>query len=176
MTTLGDLPWTADRGETVTAVIEIPSGSKQKIEYDQINDCFRLDRMLPMAMPANYGFIPSTLCEDGDALDVLVLGDDVLNTGTVLSVRPIGMIYMVDGGVQDPKILAIPHYMDPSDLQIEVRDGRNSRNVYGTIINFFKQYKGEGNTVVGDHTFPLTNALLEIDECTVEYWLASQAR
>lgn len=175
MTTLADLPWTDDNGKTVTAVIEIPSGSNQKIEYDHIHDCFRLDRILPMAMPANYGFIPSTLCDDGDPLDVLVLGPDVLSTATALTVKPIGMMYMIDSGVYDPKVIAIPDYLEPSDLQMDVRDGRRTRRVYGNIINFFKQYKGIGNTVVGDTIFPATNAILEIGEATVEYWLASQA-
>ena len=174
-TMLGDLPWTNDGGKTVTAVIEIPSGSTQKIEYDQIHGCFDCDRVLPIAMPANYGFIPQTLCEDGDALDVLVLGPNVLCTGTTLTVKPIGLMYMIDGGVYDPKVIAIPDYLELSDLQMDVRDGRRTRSVYGNIINFFKHYKGEGRTIVGDTVYPATNALLEIDEATVEYWLASQA-
>ena len=175
MTTLGDLPWTDDRGDTVTAVIEIPSGSRQKIEYDQIHDCFRLDRVLNMTMPGNYGFIPQTLCEDGDALDVLVIGDDVLSTGTVLCVKPIGLIAMEDDGVLDHKVLAIPDYMELSDLPKSLRSGRTQRPLFGSILNFFQQYKGDGHTKVGEYVLPLTDALIEIENSVDEYAAASRA-
>ena len=169
MTSLIDLPQPGENN-TITAVIEIPSGSRQKIEYDQDNDCFRLDRMLPIAMPANYGFVPRTVCDDGDAMDILVLGNDVFATGTVLEVKPIGILYMIDEDQYDPKVLSIPDYMELSELDMCVRDGRRTRSIYGNIINFFKQYKGEGHTTVGDTVYPVTNAVLEIDEALIEYF------
>jgi inorganic pyrophosphatase len=73
------LPIGIDVPETINAVIEIPYGGCNKIEYDQQNQIFRLDRVLhsPMYYPGDYGFIPRTLAQDGDPLDVLVLGADI---------------------------------------------------------------------------------------------------
>src|SRR5881396_1386595 len=78
----------------VNAVIEIPRGDKNKYEYDKELNVFRLDRNLysPVHYPGDYGFIPSTLSDDGDPLDVLVLVDAPSFTGCVMTVRPIGML------------------------------------------------------------------------------------
>ena len=140
------------------------------MEYDVNHNCFRLDRMLPQAMPANYGFIPQTLCEDGDALDVLVLGDDVLTTGTVLTVRLVGMLHMIDNGVTDNKVLAIPDYLEPSDIQMNIPSGRSPRNLYGAIINFFGSYKGEGATQVADQIDTATSAIIEFERAMIRHW------
>src|SRR5258708_34743828 len=95
--------------ELVNAVVEIPLGSVNKYEYDQKLHAFRLDRTLhsPVHYPGDYGFIPSTLGNDGDPLDVLVLVDAPSFTGCVMTVRPIGMLEMVDQGKKDEKILAV---------------------------------------------------------------------
>src|SRR5437667_2422323 len=102
----------------VNAVIEIPRGDTNKYEYDKQLHVFRLDRNLysPVHYPGDYGFIPSTLSDDGDPLDVLVLVDAPRFTGCVMTVRPIGMLRMVDQGKKDEKILAVgtnnPIYKD----------------------------------------------------------------
>jgi inorganic pyrophosphatase len=104
--------------EVVTAVIEIPGEGINKYEYDKKMHVFRLDRNLysPVHYPGDYGFIPSTLSEDGDPLDILVLVDAPSFPGCVMDVRPIGMLEMLDQGVPDEKILAVgkknPRYND----------------------------------------------------------------
>jgi inorganic pyrophosphatase len=93
----------------VNAVIEIPRGNTNKYEYDKQLHVFRLDRNLYSAVhyPGDYGFIPSTLAADGDPLDVLVLVDAPSFTGCVMTVRPIGVLKMIDQGKEDEKILAL---------------------------------------------------------------------
>ena len=93
----------------VNAVIEIPRGDTNKYEYDKQLHVFRLDRNLysPVHYPGDYGFIPSTLSDDGDPLDVLVLVDASSFTGCVMTVRPIGALMMIDQQSEDEKILAV---------------------------------------------------------------------
>ncbi len=104
--------------EVVNAVIEIPAEGINKYEYDKQLHVFRLDRNLysPVHYPGDYGFIPSTLSDDGDPLDVLVLVDAPSFPGCVTQVRPIGLLEMLDQGVLDEKVLAVgknnPRYTD----------------------------------------------------------------
>jgi len=95
--------------DEVNAVIEIPRGQTNKYEYDKKLHVFRLDRNLysPVHYPGDYGFIPSTLSDDGDPLDVLVLVDAPSFPGCVMTVRPIGMLEMEDQKQKDEKILAV---------------------------------------------------------------------
>jgi inorganic pyrophosphatase len=95
--------------EVFRAVIEIPKEGTQKFEYDKQLHVFKLDRNLhsPVHYPGDYGFIPSTLSEDGDPLDVLVLVPGPSFPGCVQEVRPIGVLEMLDQGVPDEKVLAV---------------------------------------------------------------------
>src|SRR5688500_12051682 len=90
-------------------VIEIPRGSNVKYELDKATGLLRLDRILYSAVhyPANYGFIPQTLAEDDDPLDVLVLCQEKLDPLTLVSARAIGLMTMIDSGKRDHKILAV---------------------------------------------------------------------
>jgi inorganic pyrophosphatase len=92
----------------VTAVVEIPQGCINKYEYDKELHIFRLDRSLhsPVHYPGDYGFIPRTLAEDGDPLDILILGDAPTFPGCVYFARPVGLFEMLDQGVRDEKVLA----------------------------------------------------------------------
>src|SRR5439155_25641957 len=92
-----------------TAVIEIPMGSSVKYELDKETGLLKLDRILYSAVyyPANYGFIPQTLAEDADPLDVLVLCQEPVAPLTLVSARAIGLMTMVDGGKKDHKVLAV---------------------------------------------------------------------
>jgi len=103
-----NLPIGDQAPQTVTAVIEIPQGSTNKYEYDKTLKIFRLDRNLhsPVHYPGDYGFIPRTLAEDGDPLDILVLGDAPTFPGCIYMARPIGLFEMLDQGVRDEKVLA----------------------------------------------------------------------
>jgi inorganic pyrophosphatase len=94
----------------MNVVVEIPAGSSHKIEWDRENAVMKLDRVEPkiFAKPTNYGFIPQTLDEDGDELDVLLITDEPLVTGIVVEARIIGVMKFVDDGEVDDKIIAVP--------------------------------------------------------------------
>ena len=94
------------------AIIEIPKNSTNKYEYNAELGVFRLDRALysPMHYPGDYGFVPGTLGEDGDPLDVLILVDEPSFTGCLMEVRPVGLLHMVDQHQKDQKILAVPNH------------------------------------------------------------------
>jgi inorganic pyrophosphatase len=125
----------------VNAVIEISRGETNKYEYDKHLHVFRLDRNLysPVHYPGDYGFIPSTLSNDGDPLDVLVLVDAPSFTGCVMTVRPIGVLEMVDQGKKDEKILAVgtnnPLYKEVVDY------ARLYPHLLLEIEHFFSVYK-----------------------------------
>jgi inorganic pyrophosphatase len=113
-----ELPIGEESPELFNAVIEIPLEGISKYEYDKELHVFRLDRNLysPVHYPGDYGFIPSTLGDDGDPLDVLVLVDTPSFPGCVCAVRPIGVLDMVDQGLGDEKVLCVgegnPRYKD----------------------------------------------------------------
>ncbi len=90
--------------------MEIPGGSRNKYELDKASGILRLDRVLYSAVhyPADYGFIPQTLAEDDDPMDVLVLLKEPTFPGCEVDLRPLGVLHMLDRGVPDEKILAVP--------------------------------------------------------------------
>ena len=90
----------------VKAFIEIASGSKYKYELDKQTNTLVLDRPLNQFIPANYGFIPETLSEDGDPLDVFVITDEPLVPGTICKVNLIGIMFCKDNGIPDHKLVA----------------------------------------------------------------------
>jgi inorganic pyrophosphatase len=100
--------------ERVHAFIEIPRGERNKYEIDKDTGVLRYDRLLHSAMhyPGDYGFIPRTLAEDGDALDILVLITSPTVPGCLIEVRPLGMFEMRDEKGRDDKVLAVP-FSDP---------------------------------------------------------------
>src|SRR6185436_20527456 len=96
-------------------IVEIPKNSGNKYEYDGALGVFRLDRALysPMHYPGDYGFIPGTLADDGDPLDIVVLMREPSFPGCLISARPLGLLIMEDEKGHDEKILAVPT-TDPS--------------------------------------------------------------
>jgi inorganic pyrophosphatase len=148
MTDYLQLPIGAKSPELINAVIEIPLEGINKYEYDKELHVFRLDRNLysPVHYPGDYGFIPSTLADDGDPLDALVLVDEGSFPGCVCTVRPIGVLDMVDQGKGDEKVLCVgegnPRY----------KDVWNYTEIYPHILkeitHFFSIYKDlEGKRV-----------------------------
>ena len=124
-----------------TAVIEIPKGSQCKYELDKHTGLLRLDRVLYTSThyPANYGFIPRTYADDGDPLDVLVLCSETLYPMTLVSVRPIGVMRMIDSGKLDDKIIAVPT-SDPTYFGIHDID-ELPPHIFDEIMHFFSVYK-----------------------------------
>ena len=120
---LYDLDPGPESPELVRTIIEIPKDSVNKIEYDGVLGLFRLDRSLysPVHYPGDYGFIPGTLAEDHDPLDVLVLVSAPSFTGCMIEVRPIGVLKMVDRDERDQKIIGVP-LRNPRYDQIHTMD------------------------------------------------------
>lgn len=110
-----DIPLGDEAPDLFNAVVEIPQGSKVKYELDKTTGLLRVDRVLysSVVYPANYGFIPQTLGEDEDPLDVLVLMQEPVAPLSMLRVRPIGVMNMLDLGQGDEKIICV-HVDDPA--------------------------------------------------------------
>ncbi|MDX2130097.1 MAG: inorganic diphosphatase [Chloroherpetonaceae bacterium] len=125
----------------VHAIIEVPKGERNKYEYDPKLGVFKLDRVLYSSThyPTSYGFIPSTLAEDGDPLDVLVMTHGATFTGCVIDVRPIGLLKMRDDKGLDDKILSVP-VNDPIYKNIR-RLSDISPHLPTEIEHFFSVYK-----------------------------------
>ncbi len=131
-----------------TAVIEIPMGSSVKYELDKETGLMRLDRVLYSAVfyPANYGFIPQTLAEDGDPLDVLVLCQEPVAPLTLVNSRAIGLMTMIDSGKKDHKVLAVAVHDPEYDGFREAAELPAHR--LAMLRRFFQDYKKlEGKAV-----------------------------
>ena len=142
------LPVGAKSPHEVNVVVEIPRGSSNKIEYDTELSVFRLDRVLysPLYYPCEYGFIPSTLFEDGDAIDILVLATQPTFTGCIIEARPVGVLKMGDDKGQDDKILGVSAN-DPRFEQV-MRLEDVSEHRLKEILHFFAVYKDLENKEV----------------------------
>jgi inorganic pyrophosphatase len=127
--------------ERLNVVIEIPKMSRIKYELDKETGLIMVDRVLysPMHYPANYGFVPQTLWEDGDPLDVLVMSHEPFVPGCLVKARPIGVMEMTDDGDSDAKILAVP-IKDPRYDTIQDIDDLDPHTLE-EIKHFFKVYK-----------------------------------
>ncbi len=122
-------------------IVEVPKNSANKYEYDGKLGLFRLDRALysPVHYPGDYGFIPGTLAEDGDPMDVLVLTGEASFTGCMIEVRPVGVLNMVDQEENDQKIISVPN-RNPRYDQIHTMD-QIFHHVRREIEHFFTIYK-----------------------------------
>jgi inorganic pyrophosphatase len=127
----------------VKAVIEIPYGSNIKYEVDKDSGAVVVDRVMYSAMfyPANYGFVPNTLANDGDPADILVLTEYPLAPGSVINCRLIGVLIMEDEAGMDEKLLAVPtSKIDPAFEKIQTLDDLPEATL-NKIKNFFETYK-----------------------------------
>jgi len=122
-------------------IVEIPKDSGNKYEYDSELGVFRLDRALysPMHYPGDYGFIPGTLADDGDPLDVLALVEEPSFPGCLIEVRPVGILNMVDNEEADQKIIAVPN-RNPRYDEVHTMD-QIFPHVRREIEHFFTIYK-----------------------------------
>lgn len=89
------------------AVVEMPLGTRYKYEFDKSDGKLIVDRLIPIPCPYNYGFIPETLCEDGDPLDIFIISEEPVNPGSKVRVQIVDMIECVDNGEQDDKLVGI---------------------------------------------------------------------
>lgn len=131
--------------EVINVVIEIRRGERNKYELDKSTGLITLDRVTPVAMgyPTDYGYVPNTLCEDGDPLDALLVIDESVPHGVVVPARPIGVLRMVDDGEGDEKLVCVAadditksHIKTIEDLGASMRP---------VIEHFYTNYKAWKN-------------------------------
>jgi len=171
-----DFNKTFDAGDyqngVINVVVEIPMGSSHKIEWDRKEAVMKLDRVEPQifAKPTNYGFIPQTLDEDGDELDVLLITDEPLMTGLLVEAKILGVMKFIDDGEVDDKIIAVP------------ADDRNVGDAYQKLedlpqqlikqiehhFNHYKDLKKPGSTVV--ERFADAEEAKEVVAKAIERW------
>lgn len=139
-------------GGTINVVNEIPKGSNNKIEWNRHLAAFELDRVEPAIFPkpTNYGFIPQTLDEDGDELDVLIVTDEALPTGIFMKAKVIGVMKFVDDGEVDDKIVVVPADDRHSGDSINSLDDlpKQLLNQIEHHFTHYKDLKKPGSTVV----------------------------
>jgi len=143
-----DIPLNYTADGKFAAFIEIPKGSKIKYELDKDTGLLKVDRILFSAVhyPANYGFLPQTYCDDGDALDVLVLGQEAVVPMCIMQARAIGFMQMRDEKGLDDKIIAV-HVDDPAFAQYTHIDQLMPHTLL-ELRRFFEDYKALENKVV----------------------------
>jgi inorganic pyrophosphatase len=130
-----------DAPDVIYVIVEIPKGSRNKFEYGKELGVIKLDRVLFSSLhyPGDYGLIPRTLYDDGDALDVLVMINEPTFPGCIIEARPIGLFKMLDQGLPDDKVLAVPAsdpifngYQDIEDIP---------QHFLKEVAHFFEVYK-----------------------------------
>lgn len=141
---INKIPVGKDVPRDINVIIEVPAGSDPvKYEMDKESGALFVDRLLHTAMhyPCNYGFIPHTLSDDGDPVDVLVVARRPITPGAVMAARPVGVLLMEDESGQDEKILAVP----ASRLHPFYDDVKNYTDLpqvlLDQIAHFFEHYK-----------------------------------
>lgn len=141
-----------ENGDKVNVIIEIKKGERNKYEFDKETGRLFLDRVngTTLGYPYDYGYIPQTLCEDGDPLDALLIIDESVPHGTVVPSRPIGVLYFEDDGEMDEKLIVVPdddiskdHIRDLDDL------GDNFKKVLEHFYSHYKDWKKDWKGVDG---------------------------
>lgn len=136
-----DIPTGENAPEVVNVVIEIRRGERNKYEMDKATGAITLDRVnaTTLGYPADYGYVPDTLCEDGDPLDALLIIDESVPHGVVVPARPIGVLRMVDDGEGDEKLICVAADDISKDHIKNVED--LGPNFPKTIEHFYLHYK-----------------------------------
>jgi inorganic pyrophosphatase len=157
------------------AIIEIPKGSSNKYELDKGSGLLKLDRVLSSAVyyPANYGFIPQTLAEDDDPMDVLVYCTEEIPPLTICDARAVGVMTMVDQGQPDHKIIAVLVQDPIYGERHKIADF--PQHMMKMLKRFFEDYKTlEGKEVAVDQVQPVEVAHKIIDESLARYYKQRQ--
>jgi inorganic pyrophosphatase len=152
------------------SIIEIPFGSSVKYELDKASGLIKLDRILYSAVyyPANYGFIPQTLAEDDDPLDVLVFCQETVAPLTMIRARTIGLMTMVDAGKKDHKIIAVA--VEDPEFNSYNEASEMPPHRLRMLQRFFQDYKQlEGKVVEVDEMQPAASAYPIIEDALARY-------
>lgn len=139
MNLLHDIP--AGDKDSINVIVEVPKGSSNKYEIDKETGIIKLDRAnySAAAYPCEYGFVPQTHWDDGDALDVVVLATFPIPTGILVKVRPVGLMKMVDTGENDYKVIGVPIKDKRFDSVQDIKD--LNQHTLKEIQHFFETYK-----------------------------------
>lgn len=172
-----DIPAGDKVPQEFNAIVEIPFGSSVKYELDKASGLIRLDRVLYSAVyyPANYGFIPQTLAEDDDPLDVLVLCQDAVVPLTIIAARAVGLMSMIDQGKKDHKIIAVA----TADPEFNIYREANEMPPHRLLMlrRFFLDYKQlENKEVEVDEIQPAAKAFPVITAALQRYRKQRRAR
>ena len=168
------VPAGKDVPEDIYVAIEIPANADPiKYEIDKASNAIFVDRFMstPMFYPANYGYIPNTLSEDGDPMDVLVVTPHPVVPGSVIRCRPVGMLDMTDEAGKDTKVVAVPH-TKLSKLYDDVQEVTDlPKQLLAQIKHFFEHYKDleEGKWVKVDGWKDAASAKQEIVKSVEAY-------
>ncbi len=162
---LSKVPAGKDVPNEINAVIEIPASSAIKYELDENSGYMTVDRFMHTTMryPFNYGFMPHTMADDGDPLDVLVLSTHPVMPSSVIAVRPVGMLEMEDEDGVDHKILSVPiNKIDPFFADIKDITDINVMTL-DSMKHFFERYKDlENNKWVKVNEFRNKEAAIKV--------------
>lgn len=164
--------------EVINVIVEIPKGRRSKFEVDKNSGLLKLDRYLYSSAhyPGDYGFMPHSLAEDGDPLDVLVMVNEPTFSGCLIEARPLGLFRMTDKGQNDFKVLAVPN-TDP--IFADFRDlWRVPPHFLREVEHFFATYKqleGEADVVTMGWD-QVEAAYTEIEGCVARYDTAHNRR
>ena len=159
--------------DIVRAIIEIPKGSKAKYEMDKKTGMLKLDRVLYSSVyyPANYGFIPRTLGDDHDPLDILVISQVEVEPLCIVRARIIGVMQMVDSGEGDDKILAVA--ADDKSVNHITEVSQIPEHFYSEMRHFFVEYKRLENKTVLVEDFQGKSKAVEILNRAIEQYAAA---
>lgn len=156
----------------INVIIEIKKGERNKYEFDKTTGRLTLDRVngTMLGYPADYGYIPGTLCEDGDPLDALLIIDESVPHGAVVPSRPVGVLYFEDDGEMDEKLIVVPaddvskdHIKDLADL------GENFQKVLEHFYGHYKDWKKNWTGVDGKlHGWGDAAAARQVVEASIE--------
>jgi inorganic pyrophosphatase len=154
----------------VTAIIEIPQGSRCKYEIDKASGLLKLDRVIYSSFyyPCNYGFIPQTLGDDKDPLDILVITSLPVQPLTLMDAKIIGVMQMIDSGDADDKIIAVAandpgvnHYNNIEELP---------KHFFSELRHFFEEYKKLENKKVVVEEFGDKSMALKIIDAAIQFY------
>lgn len=160
--------------DEMNVIVEIPRGSQNKYEIDKETGLIALDRVLhtAQAYPFDYGFVPQTLWDDGDALDVVLLTTVPLLPGILVRARPVAILPMVDGGEKDEKVIAVPAD-DPRFAHIEDLKDVNPHTLK-EIAHFFQTYKQIQKKEVSLGEFSGKDAAMAAFDRAVELYMSKK--
>jgi len=165
-----ELPPGPDVPRVIYVVVEIPKRCRNKYEYDEQGGFIKLDRVLYSSLhyPGDYGFMPRTLDEDNDPLDVLVMTNEPTFSGCIIEARPLGVFRLLDRGVLDDKILAVPHTDPLFANYCSLEDV--PPHFLNEVRHFFSVYKSLEQAEVKPQGWEgLEQAQAEIERCLAAY-------